>query len=923
MPDIEFDDDDNDSIFNSKEEEDQEEERVVKSKVATNSKTTNKPASTPEENASIDFDEAAIDDVLGEDSFESKDPTPQQSSSKVRSHAASDKSAPVASPPGPSGTTPSNAPGYATASTPNTPDKSIDITGDDDDLFKSEDLEDPSSKPTNKSSTTIRGPPSNNPSFKSMAAKEQQGSAPKTNGAGATGGTGASPVASKPSSKAASVQLSGDGDEDDDIFKSTTGASMSGLEDTARTPTARPTPSRPPSATPSMKRMASATTTPPEQQELQQTTPRSDSRSGTAPANVSGGAAHRSSGVSGASTPSRPSRLSIPGEPVPSVSPAVSMQKGVAVDLGTGKEKASSAMPADVRARLDANHRKKEAPQEPKRPPPTAAEMDALDYEDKRTGLELPSPLQLFLQYDTDKSGGISRDELGRMLCDLDGLAGVPQKKRDEYVDQQFDKADLNHDGLISIDEFYLYFYSQLCFKFPVLRTGVNPGADLLNIYIKYCSLGMTTRCEEMQSHQFAKLCSDSKLINGTTVSKAAIDIIYCRARAETNTLEAFKAKQYGKYITPKMLYPQFLFALTYLADKRKSGFQEVVSRILENVSALPLPSNADLLIFRNTGDKEQLEEFLERPRGLPKLPTSGNDAAERLRKEAELAKSLKLAPAPVKLHSHGEDEECDLEDDGDDHEEEGGGTGRTPAVRSGRGNTRYAGVRESADTASRGTRTPSPPPTRQPAVGRALPGEALDPSRLHEGETMADALGGKTTVRVSASGSLPPGVAPVSVLDAYNQTASVAASKVDMPKQWGLGDFGAVTLPRTGQAALTHPESLMAVRKLNPDTLMMNVKRVFEMYNLWENGTNKSAMDKMRFCKAVRDIKIISEQPSGLSTTKVDDIFYRVLGQAKATINFVEFLDALRHIATTLRCTLNEVMERLVLVGGPIPGGL
>ncbi len=40
-------------------------------------------------------------------------------------------------------------------------------------------------------------------------------------------------------------------------------------------------------------------------------------------------------------------------------------------------------------------------------------------------------------------------------------------------------------DDLISIDEFYLYFYSTLCFKFPVLRTGVNPGADLLNIYMK------------------------------------------------------------------------------------------------------------------------------------------------------------------------------------------------------------------------------------------------------------------------------------------------------------------------------------------------------------------------------------------------------------------------------------------------------
>jgi hypothetical protein len=46
-----------------------------------------------------------------------------------------------------------------------------------------------------------------------------------------------------------------------------------------------------------------------------------------------------------------------------------------------------------------------------------------------------------------------------------------------QYLNTEFEKADLGNDELISIDEFYMYFYSTLCFKFPVLRTGVNPGA--------------------------------------------------------------------------------------------------------------------------------------------------------------------------------------------------------------------------------------------------------------------------------------------------------------------------------------------------------------------------------------------------------------------------------------------------------------
>lgn len=186
----------------------------------------------------------------------------------------------------------------------------------------------------------------------------------------------------------------------------------------------------------------------------------------------------------------------------------------------------------------------------------TAQEVEAagLSSRDAATGLDLPSPLQLFMQYDVDGSRGVKPDEFkqvrrgthntatslghrcgrylpwhhhhvckqymrqatlpllvltllalmpaarhGRpwlptwlqsdavllacllcclqMLYDLDGLQSVPRKEADVYVMHEFEEADLNHDGVISIDEFFYYFYKELCFKFPVLRTGVNPGA--------------------------------------------------------------------------------------------------------------------------------------------------------------------------------------------------------------------------------------------------------------------------------------------------------------------------------------------------------------------------------------------------------------------------------------------------------------
>jgi hypothetical protein len=116
-----------------------------------------------------------------------------------------------------------------------------------------------------------------------------------------------------------------------------------------------------------------------------------------------------------------------------------------------------------------------------------------------------------------------------------------------------------------------------------------------------------------------------------------------------------------------------------------------------------------------------------------------------------------------------------------------------------------------------------------------------------------------------------------------------------------------------------------------------------------------QSAMDKVRFAKAIRDTGLVSE--SGLLTSgEVDAIYARVRPHAKvrtfwqrvvsiedarsrlvalllqsaasgaitflaaqSAINFIEFIQCLRHTATKLRSSLNEVMERIVLVNAPL----
>ena len=36
--------------------------------------------------------------------------------------------------------------------------------------------------------------------------------------------------------------------------------------------------------------------------------------------------------------------------------------------------------------------------------------------------------------------------------------------------------ADINDDGSLDMNEYLLYYYKELCFKFPVGRCGINPG---------------------------------------------------------------------------------------------------------------------------------------------------------------------------------------------------------------------------------------------------------------------------------------------------------------------------------------------------------------------------------------------------------------------------------------------------------------
>ncbi|PNW87551.1 hypothetical protein CHLRE_02g141700v5 [Chlamydomonas reinhardtii] len=503
------------------------------------------------------------------------------------------------------------------------------------------------------------------------------------------------------------------------------------------------------------------------------------------------------------------------------------------------------------------------------------------------------------------------------------------RREREEWrrwVAAEFDRADLAGGGeMLSIDEFYMYFYGKLCFRFPVTRTGVNPGAALFNIFVKYCSFGRGAvggRNEDMLSHQFAKLCKDAALINGKTVTKATVDIIYHRSRAADEALETYVHKA-GVAATARMYYPQFLFALNKLAEKRKSGFQEVVALILQAVDALPEPSFADFVVMsgHELERGEELPEYLLRPRALPSnskalRSRADNDLLRKMKEESQLALALSTGALAAAIRAQdgygpppgeaskalkalvdarrakgpaGEMEDVVLAPDGDG---EGDGEG---TKRGGEGGA--PGAKPQTLTGMLGQ-------SQEGAPGRRL-------TRDESGVSQSAGLGG---TGVPVRGSVYAGLPPPDLTE-----EALRRKDWEQPEPQPLGQWRQ-SLAASGVHPVHSADMMHQVRGLDPDTLMASLKRVFETYAGWGGGVDRGALDRVRWGKVLRDCLLVSES-GPLPARKADAVFGKVLPVSSRALNFIQFIEGLRHVALHHRLALNEVMERLVAVGGPRAG--
>eukprot|EP00873_Tetraselmis_striata_P017034 jgi/Tetstr1/437298/TSEL_002782.t1 len=235
-------------------------------------------------------------------------------------------------------------------------------------------------------------------------------------------------------------------------------------------------------------------------------------------------------------------------------------------------------------------------------------------------------PDEYLTKADTDGSGGVSLKELAGLLREvLPHVFTQDENRFQAFVKYEMEFADLDKDGLLNRDEFFMYYYSKLCFDLPPnieLPDGSqsNPGEELFRVYTAFCSYGHSRWSDEMDSKTFIKMCKHATLVDKVTtmktdsskLTKQNLDLIFAKVKAKRLSKREMGAN--------KIDFQQFLEVLTRMAQRKKVGVSRIIDQILDHgAPKMPL----DLMGFF-----EVLDTRLDTPAGLSTMRTTKRNSA-------------------------------------------------------------------------------------------------------------------------------------------------------------------------------------------------------------------------------------------------------------------------------------------------------
>ena len=234
---------------------------------------------------------------------------------------------------------------------------------------------------------------------------------------------------------------------------------------------------------------------------------------------------------------------------------------------------------------------------------------------------------ELFKRYDVDNSGGLDQDELMQVMKDLEVMpSGINAEEAAHTLGEYFKLADENSDGIISWEEFALFFMDlQEVKKSDLDHVAVNVPKKYRNskefqeIFVKHCSFGAgRKRVEEMASKSFLKCLNEIDVIDNKQLSEATVDQVFTKF-----------AKDHPR---KRLTYNKFLDALAQVCAYKELDFDDIAGYIHDEGGPKVTGSQGPATM-RKTGLADRAGDKDDRVKGgTQKAPKKAPPAKEKSR---------------------------------------------------------------------------------------------------------------------------------------------------------------------------------------------------------------------------------------------------------------------------------------------------
>eukprot|EP00217_Crustomastix_stigmatica_P002796 CAMPEP_0183819806 /NCGR_PEP_ID=MMETSP0803_2-20130417/64325_1 /TAXON_ID=195967 /ORGANISM="Crustomastix stigmata, Strain CCMP3273" /LENGTH=798 /DNA_ID=CAMNT_0026064695 /DNA_START=85 /DNA_END=2481 /DNA_ORIENTATION=- len=469
-----------------------------------------------------------------------------------------------------------------------------------------------------------------------------------------------------------------------------------------------------------------------------------------------------------------------------------------------------------------------------------------------------------FQQYDEDRSGTIDFEEMRHVLADLGMLDGLPPGQVGTFLEEEFQKADLNGDGVLSFAEFTGYYNSLERLK-EVHNADGGVMNNLQDAFLAFCNFGAQgTKIQDMDGPKWAKFCRDTGLQNKKNFTSVQVDLVFSKAKPKGErriNFECFKA------------------ALGMVAEMKGMGF-EMLSQLVAAKAPASSGTKAEAVKFHD--DKSMYTGA--------HASTVGRDNS-RTTKDAQAEFAKRPTPKDVPGLQECYDAFCSF----------GGGKAGPKGYEM--DNAKFAKLARECELLDKKCTSTSidiifskakPKGERKIMYKSFL--VALDLVAAEKGMTFDE----MAQVILSKGGPASSGTKADSV-------------KFHDDKSMYTGAYGA----NVGQAAKVR-ERGPAANERAPPPPVPGLEEVFEAFATFGGG-QAGSLDNAKFAKLCNDCGLINKQ---FTATNADIIFSKAKPKGERRITFRSFLIALDLVAEHKNTAYETVAGQVVSAGGPASSG-